>query len=265
MNKIFEIGAWNESAEDSWLLLELGTDFCTASQYDANTSSIHHLVYYRQKLIDDAKAFETWLSNLPSASAKLVCSVALPTSILVPFAFEQDSENAVRTIYNEAGHEYRTDRISEWQMINAWSLPKSWLQKLLQKNSEAEIVHAYTPSLKVYNGFSVVDQIAIHFTPQEFRVLVKKDGAVQLAQMYSYATPLDVVYYLLKIVAAYEFAQSQVYLILSGLIEEDSALFKELQNYFIQIHFARPQFSLPENNLPAHYFTSVYNLAACVS
>jgi hypothetical protein len=43
------------------------------------------------------------------------------------------------------------------------------------------------------------DQIAIHFTTQQFRVLVKQGAQLQLAQTYAYKTPLDVVYYLLKI------------------------------------------------------------------
>jgi hypothetical protein len=96
--------------------------------------------------------------------------------------------------------------------------------------------------------------------------MVKKGGALQLAQIYQYTTPLDVAYYLLKIVAAFGFNQSQVYLVLSGLIDEKSALYKELQSYFIQLHFSRPQqLALPESELPAHFFTSIYNLAACAS
>jgi hypothetical protein len=89
---------------------------------------------------------------------------------------------------------------------------------------------------------------------------------VQLAQVYAYKTPLDVVYFLLKI--CYEFAldQSEVFLILSGLIDQDSAMYAELYNYFLNLHFAQaPLFSLPENDYPHHYFTSLYNLAACVS
>jgi hypothetical protein len=74
-----------------------------------------------------------------------------------------------------------------------------------------------------------------------------------------------VAYYLLKICYAFELSQQEVYLILSGLVEKSSNLFAELQQYFAHIHFAqRPEISLPQTSHPHHYFTSLYNLAACV-
>ena len=127
-------------------------------------------------------------------------------------------------------------------------------------------MHAHTPSIKVFNGFISVDQIDIHFSTQYFRVLVKKEKQIQLAQTYLYKNPLDVVYYLLKI--CYEFAldQTVVAIIVSGLIDKDSAMYTELHNYFLNIDFAQaPSYSIPENDYPLHYFTSLYNLAACVS
>jgi hypothetical protein len=110
------------------------------------------------------------------------------------------------------------------------------------------------------------DQIDLHFTTQDFRVLVKKDQHVLLAQTYQYKTPLDVVYYLLKISYEFDLDQSSTFLIVSGLIEKDSALYQELHNYFVQLHFAQATtYELPENSHPHYYFTSLYNLASCVS
>ena len=101
---------------------------------------------------------------------------------------------------------------------------------------------------------------------QQFRVLVKKDHQVHLAQTYSYKSPLDVVYFLLKICYEFKLDQSSVFVILSGLIEKDSAMYRELHSYFVNLHFAEAtSYELPQNELPHHYFTSLYNLAACAS
>jgi len=96
--------------------------------------------------------------------------------------------------------------------------------------------------------------------------MVKKNKQLQLAQAYSYKTPLDVVYYLLKICYEFGLDQSEVFVILSGLIDQDSAMYSELHSYFLNLYFAQPPpYSVPENEYPHHYFTSLYNLAACVS
>jgi hypothetical protein len=120
--------------------------------------------------------------------------------------------------------------------------------------------------LKIYNGFVAPDQIDIHFNTEYFIVLVKKNKQAQLVQTYSYKTPLDVVYYLLKICYEFQIKQPEVFVIVSGLIDKDSNMYTELHNYFLNLHFAQaPSYSIPENDHPHHYFTSLYNLAACVS
>ena len=107
--------------------------------------------------------------------------------------------------------------------------------------------------------------IAADFTPGYFRVIVKKDGQLHLAQTYAYTTPLDVVYFLLKICSEFGLSQEQSTLSISGLVEKESALYRELYNYFLNIQFRNPaQPDLPDGH-PAHFFTSISNLAVCAS
>lgn len=267
MKKLFEIGDVQEQQQDDWLLLECGVDFCCTAQYNHVTKQINHLAYQQWDMMEEPDAISDWLQQFHEHTYdKVIAGISLPSALLMPLSYAHHAKEAVRQIYDEADHTCRLDRIGEWQVVNAWSLPLAWEQQVLKLHGDAEVYHAYTPDLKVYNGFSVEDQVAIHFAPHHFRVMVKKGGELQLAQLYAYTTPLDVVYYLLKIVSSFDFNQSQVYVILSGLIDERSALFKELQSYFIQLHFSRPQqLTLPENELPEHYFTSIYKLVACAS
>ena len=93
-----------------------------------------------------------------------------------------------------------------------------------------------------------------------------KNGQLQLAQIYPFTAPLDVVYYLLMISAQYDLPQAETKLILSGLLDEASALYKELYQYYTQVEFAyHPDFSLPPTDYHQHYFSSILNLAACAS
>ena len=86
-----------------------------------------------------------------------------------------------------------------------------------------------------------------------------------LVQTFSFQTPLDVVYVLLKISAEMDLNQEETPVILSGFIEKKSDIYKELYNYFIDLRFLTlPAHSLPENQHPSHFFASLYNLATCV-
>jgi hypothetical protein len=169
-------------------------------------------------------------------------------------------------VYDQHAQQYLHDSIPEWQMVNMFSLPKALYQTLQQSFSTVNFCHAYTPTIKMYNGYVADHQLMVHFTPEYFRVLLKKDAAIHLAQTYSYTSPLDVVYFLLKISYEFNLDQSSVYIILSGLIEKDSSMYTEVEQYFANVHFAHPpEIKLPDNSHPQYFFTSLYNLATCVS
>ncbi|MGZ3880630.1 MAG: DUF3822 family protein, partial [Flavisolibacter sp.] len=189
-----------------------------------------------------------------------------PQSLLAPMHGHRNDYILLNVLYELPSQKFLKDDIPEWQMTVTYSVPLSFFNSVRERFRFPEFVHAYTPSLKVFNGFSSANQIDLHFSIQHFRVIVKKDNHIQLAQTYSYKNPLDVVYYLLKICYEVGLEQSEVTVVLSGLIDQDSAMFSELHSYFLNLNFAQaPSYSIPENEYPQHYFTSLYNLAACVS
>ena len=108
----------------------------------------------------------------------------------------------------------------------------------------------------------------IDFKTAEFSVVIIKSNKLLLAKTFSYATPDDVLYYLLKCCQQLNISQQTVRLSLSGLIEKDSAVYRELYKYFINLEFE----SLPADiklaealtEHPPHYFSSISKLAACV-
>jgi hypothetical protein len=265
LKTVFTIGGANAGCDI--LLLEIGEGYCCHALLKGKERTFHQIQYLT---FDEAEAEEKiahLLDDLKKENCEqvMICS-AFPQSLLTPKQGHKNDYILLNVIHDSPSQKYLKDEVNEWQMCVTYALPVSIFNLIKERFRFAEFVHAYTPSLKVFNGFIATNQIDVHFTTEHFRVLVKKNKQVQLAQVYSYKTPLDVVYYLLKI--CYEFAldQSEVFVILSGLIDQDSAMYTELHNYFLNLHFAQaPSFSLPENEYPHHYFTSLYNLASCVS
>jgi hypothetical protein len=267
LKTVFHIQGEQVAQEGQALLLEIGADHCSYAFLDKMQRSITGLKYFS---LDEFETEEHLRSILNEISERnfievLICT-AYPEALLTPFKFADQDGPLLNLIYDQPAQKHLKDTINEWQIVNAYAMPLAVYELLEEAFPSARFIHAYTPSLKVYSGSDAGDQVLVHFTLQHFRVLVKKGGQVQLAQIYSYKTPLDVVYYLLKICSELQLSQSDVHLVLSGLVEETSALYNELHNYFLQIGFvAPPTVSVPQNEYPQHFFTSTYNLAACVS
>lgn len=195
----------------------------------------------------------------------VVVSSAFPQALLYPQKYFKDGYTALDLVYDQPMQAYFHDRIFEWQIVNMYAMPKAVNNAIREAFVNVQYFHTYTPTIKIYNGYVADQQLSVHFTGQYFQVMLKKDAAVHLLQTYAYKTPLDVIYYLLKICYEFNLPQAEVFVILSGLVARESALFTDLQQYFTNLHFAQqPEISLPESPYPQYFFTSIYNLAACV-
>ena len=249
------------------LLLEIGEDFCCYALLKGRERNFYQIKYFTYDQTQDEERLAGILNDLKNENCeKLIVCSAFSQSMLVPNKYAEQARSLLNAVHDLPSQKFFSDGIPEWQVITAYSMPESIFHLIAERFSSVQFFHAYTSGLKIYNGFVASDQVDIHFTTKHFRALVKKDKHVQLAQTYSYKTPLDVAYYLLKICYEFKLKQSEVFVIVSGLIDQDSAMYNELHNYFLNLHFAQaPAYSLPDNEYPHHYFTSLYNLAACVS
>lgn len=251
-------------ADSGLLLCELGEQYCTVAHIPQEETAIASLQMYawdRPGLTPDA------LVEVLSFPGKrfdrvVVCS-AFPQATLVPHKYFHSVASA-DPVFQQGGKQLY-DTVPEWQLMNIYYLPLAIFEGVSHLYPDAEYFHAYTPPLKIYNGFVAEDQISLHMGPGQFRVLVRKAGRLELVQTYAYLTSLDVIYFLLKICYELSLPQSEVLLILSGLVDENAPLYRDLRQYFMNLHFAKPvSVGLAEPAHPQHYFTSLYNLAACV-
>jgi hypothetical protein len=166
-----------------------------------------------------------------------------------------------------AGKEIFSDAVDEWQVQNVYAVPKQvywWLNSRFQGFQHK---HHHTAILQSGIKAGSNGIIFIDCRPDEFSAVVLKENTVLLAQTYSYATPEDVLYKLLKISSHFALPQEGVQILLSGMIEERSALFKEMYQYFLHIEFSKSvdweKEISGEHACPSHYFASLNELATC--
>jgi hypothetical protein len=267
LKTLFDIGSEKEAGSEHTLLLEVGRSHCSTAFLHRATNRIDHirLLSLNELEIEDQLPDILQPLRQNDFASVVVCS-AFPQALLFPTKYFKRDYSALNIVYDLPAQAYFYDTIADWQMVNAYAIPERVYDAVTDAFSNVQFLHCYTPAIKIYNGYVADNQLSVHFTGQYFRVLLKMDMAVHLVQTYSYQSPADVVYYLLKICYEFGLLQQEVFLILSGLVEKESYLYSELQQYFANIHFTRqPEISLPQNPHPHYFFTSIYNLAECVS
>jgi hypothetical protein len=263
---LFNIQSGKEIGSEHTLLLEAGSNYCCSAYLHKQSNTIDALHYASFEETETEQRLSEIIGDANGKTDLAVVCSAFSQALLVPNKFSPRGDELLNLTYNQPAQAFLNDAIPEWQMTNFYSVPERFYKQVRHSFSAVQFVHAYTPTIKIYNGYMADSQVTVHFTTQHFRVLVKKDSTIHLAQTYAYKTPLDVIYYLLKICYELSLALQEVHLVLSGLIEKDSSLFTELQQYFNNVHFAHPpEINLPDHSHPHHFFTSLYNLASCAS
>jgi hypothetical protein len=197
---------------------------------------------------------------------KVVISSAFPEAVVVPRQFfeKENAQVLLQSVYGSVQQPIFYDVLDELNSTLVYAVPPV-VAKEFNIFETVQAVHFFTAQIKNANRHAADSKMLVHFTGKEFRVVVIKGNQVLLAQTYPFLTPLDVVYYLLIISREHALSQSGTALVLSGLIDEGSALYKELYQYFSNIHFEKDGVQIAdEGNYPNHFFSSIYNLAACV-
>jgi len=191
-------------------------------------------------------------------------SVQIP---LVIYKYE-DGQIHLDATYGKTIHtNVISENISSLNLYNVYRMPASLHSSISRKFLSGKFWHLYTVILK-----NVTSQqqgtLFIDFKTDEFSVVVLKENKLMLCQTFAYAAPEDVLYYLLKCCHQFDLTQQQVQLFLSGLIEKDSALYRELYKYFINLEFESLARDIKLTTAltihPEHYYSSISKLAACV-
>lgn len=161
-----------------------------------------------------------------------------------------------------------SDLIPEASIYNLYQVPR-WLHgRVLRHFKTGECWHQRTPELRGMFQQKLKEGIKVVFYPNRFVITLFQDGQLKLGQTYSYTSPEDVTYQLLQLVHQYEMDVERIPVMLQGMIDRSSGVYKEVEKYFMDVTCDTGSgswhLSSSFEEYPPHYFTAVLTAAECV-
>ncbi len=189
-------------------------------------------------------------------------------SILIPAVFyKPGTEKALLELMHDTDNDSNIKCESIADKYNIYAVDNKLESLLLNRFPGAKTNHSTT--LQLQNGFPAGDQLFCIIFHNSIKVILTRDGALQIVQHFSYAGHTDAAYHLLNSCEQYNLKSTAVTLHLSGLVDTSSMLYNELYKYFLNIEFdnIRDGINLQERIkfYPLHYFSHLTTLISCVS
>ena len=189
-------------------------------------------------------------------------------SILVPAAFyKPGTETDLLQLIHDTDNNSIIKSESIADKFNTYAVENKIESLLLNRFPDAKTHHSTT--LQLQNGFPAGDQLFCIIFHNTIKVILSRDGALQIVQHFSYAGHTDVAYHLLNCCEQYNLKSTAVTLHLSGLVDTSSMLYNELYKYFLNIEFDKiPDGITLQERIkfyPLHYFSHLTTLISCVS
>jgi hypothetical protein len=249
------------------LVLKIGMNYAAFAVADPTGSTLFSLHYYSfsRTVVDDLKEFTSATRSITSSTdIRLIYDI--PMSVVVPFhdAISNDVVRALDGIYGSEGELTSISNIEGWQLKNCFVVDEEIREAVQHLYPMADIIHQYDIFIRCLGPGLEEGELIVDFRPDEFVVVARQQSNLLFARHFEYQTPADVLYYLLKIAGEFRLSPATLSLKISGLIDKDSALYKELYQYFLHIILREADWGSVEN-YPAHYFTSFNDILKCVS
>jgi len=206
-----------------------------------------------------------------SANASVVYN--FPEATILPSdKFDAGLKTAVTTLmHGNTDHHFLFDeQVKDQPLRNMYFIARDLHGLCREKFRGSQYWHIYTIMLLwcVSPEPSPRPSARAVFYNDKFIVCVVKDNKLQLIQTFTYQTPEDAAYYLLLICKQLKIGQREIRLHISGLIDEQSALYSELLKFFEDVHHEAVPETYGTNGLldefPPHYFSPLLKMSLCV-
>ena len=272
MKQVYHITSENAGESIQQILsIRIGERHFGFAVTSPDVTNLYKLAWYT-----DAEMDEITLQNIFSRHPELQTSYKQificydhPQSVLVPINHYRmdDAKLLLKSMFGICGRDaVVTEPVAGWQMHNIYSIPKEVYDWAYRHFPSSNYWHAYTISIKHIEPTDFEGSLVADFRTDNFSLVVAQGNKLLLTQTFPYSTPADVVYYLLDTCRQFSFLQESVQLSISGLVAKDSALYHELYQYFLHIRFRESEWQVPASDTegyPAHFFTSLNDLAKC--
>lgn len=274
MNSVFEILPSSFEAEKCMLICEVNNEGFSFCIKDSQLNSFIGLGIYHFDNSKPAEGFPIALQILFHQKEflcknfkKVSIVYSFPQSVLIPFPIYKRENN--KTLMNmmfgdlETNETILTDVIPDQLMYNCYRIPTATIEVIQSHFKDTSVMHQYSLILK--RTEQELNKMSVIFYTHKLVVNLIKDGKHQLLNSYSYQTPADVSYILLNIL--HQSKIQNIHLEISGLIEENSALYKEIYKYFDDIKLSDYReenvYSEELKAFPSHYFSYIFDMDSC--
>ena len=270
LKKIFHITAASENDQtvQPVLAISVGEKYFSFSISNVQGNQLYQLACYSADEMNSETLAEI-LSLHPEASAlfyKVAVCYHYPQLVLVPNEFyaHENIGELWRSVHGVVAlKNIVSENATDWQLNAIYTIPADVQQFLYRRYPTASFKHYSTLSLKNRVVAEQSGLLQVDFGVDEFELTVTKQNILLLVERFEYITPADVLYKLLKVCNEYSLSQYEVQLSISGLVDKDSALYKELYSYFIKIEFRNASWNHADH--PLHFFTLLNDIAKCAS
>ncbi len=252
LKKLFHIQHDGQTESDSYRMIQpvlsisLGEKNFSFAISNAQANQLYHLASFSADEMSIEVLAEI-LSLHPEASAsfyKVSVCYCYPQHVLVPqdyYSQENFSELWKAVHGGSAGKNIVSENAvapiaNGGQVNDVYTVPQDVQQFLMRRYPSASFKNFPTLALRTLddseNGLLQVD-----FGLDEFEMIAVNQNKILLAERFEYATPHDVIYGMLNLCNAYSLSQYKVKVKVTGLVDKDSALYKEMYQYFMTIEF----------------------------
>ncbi len=261
----FSIGA-DTHAGDNCLAMQLSTTHFIFCIYNSDNQQLLELKRYVFNHLEEKHLQDIIDKNpqLHGSFYKIVTGLDFGFSSLLPAAF--NSGDAAPLMYLEHADQQDhviTEVIEERQVANMYTVAPGILTWLVHHFPSSAYLHTHTVQIKSVEASFGGGLLRVDIAEKTFTVQAFGNEELLLSKTYAYHAPADIAFYLLKICEVFGLTQEEVALQLSGLVDEQSKLYRELYDYFLHISFLAASWSDTISGLPAHYFTSLNELIQC--
>ncbi len=268
VKQLLQIKAEDNDNQQPVLCLKAGENHCSFAIIDRSTHTLKSLVYYTAEKVTESRldALLTAHPELTGPFNSICIGYDYHQAMLMPVHHPAPPKEWMHAVYGNNGSAsvMLTDQVTGRKLQNAFYVPAKIHEWMSTHFRRATFFHEYSivPAMRETEG---KNYLLADFQHEDFVLSVIKDNQLVLAQAYYYSTPEDVLYHLLKVCGEFALSQQEVQLQISGLVDKQSALYKELYQYFIHISFREPTWKAPSHEYPSHFFTSLNDLALCAS
>jgi hypothetical protein len=269
-----------QSDEQKLLSMCIGKKYFSFAITSLPDNNLCSLGYFTNDFINDLFLRELFSKHakLNDQFSQVLAIFDQPESVLVPASIHQNNTGLLAESIHGRNLDARplSDSLHEWELNNIYFVPGNPFNWLKNKFPSLSYTHIYNSLLRSHakamnsatnddtNGCFLID-----FKSEDFSVIALRGENILLAQTYSYSTPADVIFHLLKICRHFSLSQQKVRLLLSGLVGKQSALLHDLSQFFLHMDFKEASdwatvISTDTDNQP-HYFATLNDLSKCAS